>query len=406
MIMGTGWTSPGRCVTCLVLSVSLSFPVTHSLSCVSRYLQDLGYPVVYYTHPLTGARIPRWGWGNSDFTVSAWFRGSYWGDVNKPSYPTVPGPCGLLGGGLVACGGFCVPIEQCAPDADVCSELLPYGKWESCKGSCVLVGDCSMLWGPKQLTKFNKTVKVDFARGLQNPEVDYVYLFSKATVGMTLPGPTIILYEDDRIQFRMNDAEPWTLNTECDGCLSQGQWHMLTFIRESNVLKVYVDGELWDSKAVAPFYVMNGANVRWGANQVFEAGQNMDGWLDDLRFYDFALNAEGVRELLNTTSSLDCFDVVPPLHGSWGTCLESGYLPHGTSCYLTCALGFKVYGDHPSCSFGLLLNNTIQCLPVVLGNNCTDKMAENFAPDVPKHLDDGSCNFTCACSAHVLLSLI
>ena len=44
---------------------------------------DLGYPIVPYTNPLTGGQIPKWGWGYSDFTVSAWFRGSYWGDVRQ-----------------------------------------------------------------------------------------------------------------------------------------------------------------------------------------------------------------------------------------------------------------------------------------------------------------------------------
>ena len=356
---------------------------------------DLGYPIVNYENPLTGTAIPKWGWGYGDFTVSAWFRGSIWGDVNQPSWPTVPGPCGLAGPGLVECNGACVPILHCEADFDVCSTLAPKGYFESCHGSCAVIGSCGMMWGPTKVTPFNQTLKVDFARGLDMPEVDYVFLFSKAIAGMTLPGPTIILYEDDRIQFRMNDAEPWTLNTQCDGCLSQGQWAMLTFIRRSDVLKVYVDGELWAEKEVRPFYVMNQANIRWGANHVFEEGQNMDGWLDDIRFYDFALNDEGVKELLNTTSSLDCFDVVPPLHGSWGTCGDDGYLPHEQGCFLTCALGFKVYGDHPYCSFGLLLNNSIQCLPVVMGDNCTDSMAENFAPEVPRHLDDGSCNYTC-----------
>ena len=56
---------------------------------------DLGYPIVNYENPLTGTAIPKWGWGYGDFTVSAWFRGSIWGDVNQPSWPTVPGPCGL-----------------------------------------------------------------------------------------------------------------------------------------------------------------------------------------------------------------------------------------------------------------------------------------------------------------------
>jgi hypothetical protein len=208
----------------------------------------------------------------------------------------------------------------------------------------------------------------------------------------------------------MDDAEPWTLSAVCDGCLNQGRWALFTFIRRCPVprgrglddvcpvkelLKIYVDGVLLAEKETLPFRVMSTAAMRWAANHVFEGGHNLNGWLDDVRFYDFALTDEGVTQLLNTTSSLDCFDVVPPLRGGWGTCSPDGVLRHGTSCFLTCALGYVTTGDHPYCSYGRLYNNSIACLPTVIGNNCTDPLAENYNSAVPPPSDDGSCNFTC-----------
>ena len=91
-------------------------------------------------------------------------------------------------------------------------------------------------------------------------------------------------------------AEAKQLIAACDGCLSQGRWALLTFMRHCPVarsraldaacpvkelLKFYVDGYLVAQKAVEPFYVMNEANIRWNAHHIFEDGQNLMGWLDD-----------------------------------------------------------------------------------------------------------------------------
>jgi hypothetical protein len=103
------------------------------------------------------------------------------------------------------------------------SALAPAGMLVSCgvSGACAPRGNCRNP--PPVQAASNRTVVVDFATGVQMPEIDYTFLFSKAMAGMTLPGPTILLYETDRIVFRMNDAEPWTLSAVCDGCLSQGR---------------------------------------------------------------------------------------------------------------------------------------------------------------------------------------
>ena len=302
--------------------------------------QDLGFPIFNRPHPLTGTAIPEWGWGHRDFTVSTWFKGSLWSETSTP-YES--GVCGAVSAALVPCGEHCVLREHCGTAGDACSMLLPRGQLVSCGDKCVPRGNCRLP--PPVRTPFNRTVNVDFAKGVQNPDIDYVYLFSKAMVGMTFPGPTVVLHENDVIKFRMNadDDETWALSTACDGCLSQGNWALLTFVRlcpaersraldalcpVDDLLKVYVNGVLLAEKSVAPFRVMNDANVRWAAHHIFEEGQNLHGWMDDMRFYDFALTDVGVMNLLNSTSSLDCFDVVPPLRGSWGTCGADGYLPH------------------------------------------------------------------------------
>eukprot|EP01052_Picozoa_sp_SAG31_P058333 SAG31_NODE_17770_length_658_cov_1.194991_1_plen_207_part_00 len=41
---------------------------------------------------------------------------------------------------------------------------------------------------------------------------------------------------------RMEEKQGYRLNATCDGCLSSGRWTLLTFVRSSNVLKIYIDG--------------------------------------------------------------------------------------------------------------------------------------------------------------------
>jgi hypothetical protein len=120
--------------------------------------------------------------------------------------------------------------------------------------------------------------------------------------------------------------------------------------------------------------------LRVGAHPVFQNGMNIDGFLDDVRVYEFALNDTQIIELKNDIWGLQCYNVTPPENGLVGACAvptefnpggllhSDGYLETGTWCNFACLLGYELVGMRPYCNFGFDLGNAT-CDAVVLTDN-------------------------------------
>ena len=268
-----------------------------------------------------------------------------------------------------------------------------------------------------------------FATGVEDPDKDWANFFAKADPGpgRLQYGAFASLYSDHRIRFGVEDFPDSRLEVTCGdscvpraecaddpgdtgddpcaavlgvafsscSCLVKHRWEMLTFVREDHVLRIYSNARLVGEKAVPVTDVSNLGPLMIAAHPVFHEGMNIDGFLDDLRVYDFALNATQVVELMGDTWALNCYDVTAPENGLPGACAvpsefnpgglfhPDGYLQTGTWCNYACLFGYELVGRRPYCNYGFDLGNAT-CEPVVVGDNCTDVRAENFRLRRPK----------------------
>ena len=89
------------------------------------------------------------------------------------------------------------------------------------------------------------------------------------------------------------------------GNLNNNTWRHYAFVRESNVLKIYIDGTLDASQAVPPQDVSSTAHLYLGANHVDQTKQNYVGLMDELRIYNRALSGPEVSTLARA-SAVNC----------------------------------------------------------------------------------------------------
>ena len=174
-----------------------------------------------------------------------------------------------------------------------------------------------------------------FGTGLQDDGLtNYATFFAKAWPGpdRIFRGPLMTLHADDEIRFGVRDVETHRLSVTCpDQCLTSGEWVMLTFVRSfrpatvtHDLLSVYVNGDLLGDKVVPKYDVSNHNNLRFGAHPVIEYGQNVDGFLDDIRVYQYALDSREIAALMYDTWQLHCYAIAPPPNARTGSCRIDG----------------------------------------------------------------------------------
>lgn len=223
-----------------------------------------------------------------------------------------------------------------------------------------------------------------------------------------LRGIQVTLHGDDEIQFSVRDDDEYRLSAHCPGnCLTSDNWVFLTCVRAADpassthdTLSIYVNGAVLARKNVPKYSVSNHNNLRFGSHPVFEYGLNIDGYLDDIRVFQYALDDRDVAALVQDTWRLHCFEVVNPPNSMIGSCRADALLASLDTCNFACDFGYKQHGGWPFCNYGFDLGN-VTCTPTDVGINCTDVVADNYnvtASDTSPtdiSLDDGSCNYTC-----------
>lgn len=339
--------------------------------------QDLGLPI---------GSDQTWGFGEEDFTVNGWLRpgATFATGVEDPDKDWAiffskadPGPGRLQYGAFaslysddrirfgvedvvthrleVACSGSCVPRAECPDDP---------GDWGGTDARGVAMDPCVEALG----LGFTSCCVVENRWTM--------FTFVRLQGGSQ---PTCTGIGDSTPNCAGAFAGSDMLASSCpEGC---------TYA--NHTLRIYVDGLLLGEKTVPPTDVSNLGMLRIGAHPVFQNGMNIDGFMDDIRLYDYALNASEIAILRDDTWGLHCYDIVPPENAMPGSCAvptefnpggmlhEDNYLETGTWCNFACLIGYKLVGRRPYCNYGFNLGNAT-CEAVVLTDNCTDVRAENY----------------------------
>jgi len=79
---------------------------------------------------------------------------------------------------------------------------------------------------------------------------------------------------------------------------SQNEWHHIVLTFDGIVEKIYVDGKLDNSQNMTLASQIDNAKIRIGASDV---GENYSGYMASIRMYDYALNANQIKELMKDT---------------------------------------------------------------------------------------------------------
>jgi len=87
-------------------------------------------------------------------------------------------------------------------------------------------------------------------------------------------------------------------------------WHMFTYVYETTGCSCYLDGELYQTKSYTSYgiyYNINSSRLFLGceANGMNPSGPYFNGQESDFRVYATALSADDIKELYNTSASID-----------------------------------------------------------------------------------------------------
>lgn len=139
--------------------------------------------------------------------------------------------------------------------------------------------------------------------GNQNTGTSHSYsavLVRSGNAGAPWEGPSVFAdVTPGKLMFRV--ANGYEL-TSSQGGLNDNAWHYFVFVRESNVLKIYVNGSLDSTKTVPSQSVSSSAALFLGANHVDQTAQNFIGAMDELRIYNRALSAAEILTLSSRAS--------------------------------------------------------------------------------------------------------
>ena len=108
----------------------------------------------------------------------------------------------------------------------------------------------------------------------------------------------VALWSIDNSQATMYDGSESSYEGYSDTVVSDGEWHMLTYVRSGATGYIYVDGFLENTHAAGYSF---GATDLWSIAMEWDSGGASDflvGIVDDVRIYDMALTQEKVVELM------------------------------------------------------------------------------------------------------------
>lgn len=95
--------------------------------------------------------------------------------------------------------------------------------------------------------------------------------------------------------FRFDAGGQWLVpNYE----ISPNKWTHLTFVKDNNIKKIYIDGELHSTTSCSPIeYIFDKGTIGASQQSLGGYGNYLKGNLNDLRFYDEALSIKEIKEI-------------------------------------------------------------------------------------------------------------
>ncbi len=85
--------------------------------------------------------------------------------------------------------------------------------------------------------------------------------------------------------------------------VSLNSWHFITVVRNSDILKIYIDGSLKDKRDYEHYSGDKPSNAAIGSrlteNNIYNSGYSTDGLIDDVRIYNRALSDSEIQSLFN-----------------------------------------------------------------------------------------------------------
>lgn len=108
----------------------------------------------------------------------------------------------------------------------------------------------------------------------------------------------VALWSIDTGLATMYDGSESAYEGHSDTMVSDGEWHMLTYVRSGPTGYIYVDGFLENTHAAG--YSFSATDL-WSIAMEWDAGGASDflvGIVDDVRIYDMAMTAEGVKQIM------------------------------------------------------------------------------------------------------------
>ncbi|WKZ27772.1 MAG: DUF2341 domain-containing protein [Candidatus Dojkabacteria bacterium] len=145
------------------------------------------------------------------------------------------------------------------------------------------------------------------ANDQQGGATNYATLFIKTSnpstpyQGMTAFIDTPFVSPVGKTIFRVSNANELETNASA---LDDSRWRHYVFMRESNVLKIFINGVLDNSLAISSLDINNTAPLRFGSNHLSVTSQNYDGFMDEIKLYDRAITTDEVLKEYNSYSQV------------------------------------------------------------------------------------------------------
>ncbi|MBD2868988.1 InlB B-repeat-containing protein [Paenibacillus arenilitoris] len=104
------------------------------------------------------------------------------------------------------------------------------------------------------------------------------------------------------VQFSTGFSGTETIVWTANDAIKQNEWTHLAFQRKENQLYIYVNGEEIVNKASLPLHVSGGSNTLRIGKARSGADRPWNGKIDEVRLYNYGLDAEDIRALASQTS--------------------------------------------------------------------------------------------------------